>query len=298
LGTLIGGHIMNRLLAGFVLLAISAAPAFAAPPIAIVAAENFYGQAAAAIGGDRVVVTSVIVQQGTDPHDYEPTPSVATSVADAGLVILNGADYDPWMARLVDASASDARKVVDVASLIGHKPGDNPHVWYDPKAMPALANALAETLTALDPDGRAGYEQRRDAYLASIAPIQARVDQLRAALAGTPVTATEPVFGYMAEALGFKMQNEAFQTAIMNETEPSAAAVASMESDIRQGRVKVIFYNSQVEDPLTQHLGEVAKSVGVPIVGVTETQPAGKTFTEWMLGELNDTARALGVPAT
>ena len=129
---------MNRLFAGLAFLALSATPALA-QPIAIVAAENFYGEAAAAIGGDRVVVASVIVQQGTDPHDYEPTPSVATSVADAGLVILNGADYDPWMARLVEASASGARKVIDVASLIGHKPGDNPHVWYDPKAMPALA---------------------------------------------------------------------------------------------------------------------------------------------------------------
>ena len=112
------------------------------------------------------------------------------------------------------------------------------------------------------------------------------------------MTATEPVFGYMAEALGLKMQNDAFQTAIMNETEPSAEAIASMEQDIKQGRVKVIFYNSQVEDPLTQHLAEVAKSAGVPLVSVTETEPEGQTFTDWMLGELDATARALGAPAS
>jgi zinc/manganese transport system substrate-binding protein len=106
------------------------------------------------------------------------------------------------------------------------------------------------------------------------------------------------VFGYMAEALGFKMQNDAFQTAIMNETEPSAAAIASMESDIKNGRVKIVFYNSQVEDPLTQHLSEAAKAAGVPVVGVTETQPAGQTFTQWMLGELDATAKALGAPAS
>ncbi|HVY21618.1 MAG TPA: zinc ABC transporter substrate-binding protein [Bauldia sp.] len=289
---------MNRPLAALVFVVVSSLPAFAAQPIAIVAAENFYGEAAAAIGGDRVQVTSVIVQQGTDPHDYEPTPSVATAVADAGIVILNGADYDPWMTRLVDASANDQRKVIDVASLIGRAPGDNPHVWYDPKAMPALANALADTLSALDPGGKAGYEQRRDQFLATLAPIQAKIGQLRARFAGTPVTATEPVFGYMAEALGFKMQNDAFQTAIMNETEPSAGAVASMEDDIRQGRVKVLFYNSQVEDPLTQHLSEAAKAAGVPVVGVTETQPAGQTFPQWMLGELDATAKALGAPAS
>jgi zinc/manganese transport system substrate-binding protein len=289
---------MNRILPALVFLAASALPALAAGPISIVAAENFYGEAAAAVGGDGVKVTSVIVQQGTDPHDYEPTPSVATAVADAGVVILSGADYDPWMGRLVEASANDARKVIDVASLIGRKPGDNPHVWYDPKAMPALANALADTFSALDPAGKAGYDTRRDAFLASLAPIQAKVDQLRTAFANTPVTATEPVFGYMAEALGFKMQNDAFQTAIMNETEPSAAAVASMEDDIKNGRVKIVFYNSQVEDPLTQHLAEAAKAAGVPVVGVTETQPEGQTFTQWMLGELDATAKALGAPAS
>ena len=84
------------------------------------------------------------------------------------MVILNGADYDPWMARLVEASAHDGRKVIDVAALAEHKPGDNPHVWYDPNAMPALADALAATLSAIDPAGKTGYEQRRDAYLASI----------------------------------------------------------------------------------------------------------------------------------
>jgi zinc/manganese transport system substrate-binding protein len=289
---------MNRLFATLVLLLASALPALGATPIPIVAAENFYGEAAAVIGGDRVAVSSVIAQQGTDPHDYEPTPSVATSVAEASIVIFNGADYDPWMERLVAASANETRTVIDVAALVGHEPGDNPHVWYDPKAMPALANALTDTLIAADPEGKAGYQQRRDAFLAEIAPIKERVDALRARFAGTPVTATEPVFGYMAEALGLKMQNEAFQTAIMNETEPSVAALASMESDIKEGRVKVIFYNSQVEDPLTQHLSEVAKAVGVPIVGVTETQPESETFTAWMLDELEATAKALGEPAS
>ena len=289
---------MNRILPALALLSLTALPAFAAGPISIVAAENFYGQAAAAIGGDRVIVSSVIVQQGTDPHDYEPTPSVATSVADARLVILNGADYDPWMERLVAASANDSRMVLNVAALIGKAPGDNPHIWYDPKAMPALATAIADALSTMDPEGKAGYDQRRDAFLASLAPLQERIAALKTRLAGTPVTATEPVFGYMAEALGLKMQNDAFQTAIMNETEPSAEAIASMEQDIKQGRVKAIFYNSQVEDPLTQHLAEVAKSAGVPLVSVTETEPAGQTFTQWMLGELDATAKALGVPAS
>ena len=262
--------------------------------MSILAAENFYGEAARAIGGDRVAVESVIVAPGTDPHDFDPPPSVARRAADATIVIENGADYDPWMDRLLAASAHPGRTIIDVAALAGHKPGDNPHVWYDPKAMPALGLALTAELVRRDPAGKAGYEARRDAFLASLKPVADRVAELSARYAGTPVVATEPVFGYMAEALGLKMQNEAFQTAIMNETEPAASDIAAMEDAIRNGAVKILFYNAQVEDAFTRNLAALAKASGVPIVGVTETEPADKTFPAWMLDALDATARALG----
>ena len=285
---------MKSLLLGTLAAAVAAftLPAHAAP-IKILAAENFYGQAAQAIGADRVTVESVIIAPDTDPHDFDPPPSVAREVSNAQIVVLNGADYDPWMTRLVDANKVAGRIVIDVAALSGHKPGDNPHVWYDPKAMPAMANALAAELAKLDPAGKDGYEKRRDAFLSSLAPIDARVTELKAKYAGTPVVATEPVFGYMAEALGLKMQNLAFQTAIMNGTEPGASDIAAMEDAIRKAKVKVLFYNSQVEDAFTRNLAALAKSSGVPLVPVSETEPSGKTFAQWMLDTLDATAKAL-----
>ncbi len=264
-----------------------------AAPIKVLAAENFYGEAAQAIGADRVAVTSVIVAPDTDPHDFDPPPSVARAVADARIVVMNGANYDPWMARLVEANTVDGRIVIDVAALCGHKGGDNPHVWYDPKAMPAMAKALTEALAKIDPAGRDGYETRRDAFLATLEPIARRVADLKQKFAGTPVVATEPVFGYMAEALGLKMENQAFQTAIMNGTEPGASDIAAMEDAIRKGTAKILFYNAQVEGAFTRNLAALAKSSGVPLVPVTETEPAGKTFAEWMLDTLDATAKAL-----
>ena len=286
---------MKRMLAAFAFASAMALPAVAgAASIAIVAAENFYGESATAIGGDRVAVESVIVAPGTDPHDFDAPPSVATAIADAKIVIMNGADYDDWIEHLLEASDAEGRIVINVAELIGVGEGDNPHVWYDPKAMPALAIALTEQLIVVDPEGKADYEARRDAFLTTLAPLQERIAAVREKFAGAPVAATEPVFGYMAEALGLKMRNEDFQTAIMNETEPAASDIAAMEDDVRNGRVKVLFYNSQVDDSLTRNLADLANAAGVPVVGVTETQPEGKSFVEWMLDTVNATARALG----
>jgi zinc/manganese transport system substrate-binding protein len=69
-----------------------------------------------------------------------------------------------------------------------------------------------------------------------------------------------------------------------------------MENDLKSRAVKVFFYNSQVTDPLTDRLLAIANKAGVPVVGVSETQPAGKSFSAWMLSELDATAKALSGP--
>jgi len=280
-------------------VALSTAAAFGADaPIRIVAAETFYGEVAAAVGGDAVTVESIAMSPDIDPHDFSPPPSVARAVADADVVIMNGLDYDHWMEHLLEASPDDTRVVIDVAALLGAEPGDNPHLWYDPKAVPTLAAALAERLAARDPDDAAGYGERLAAYQASLAVLGEEIAAIRERHAGTPVVASEPVFGLMAEALGLEMLGTDFQRAVMNETEPSARAIAEVEDDIRSGRARVLFYNRQVVDPMTERLLALAGEADVPVVSVTESMPEGSTYVDWMRDQLDATARALAAPAS
>lgn len=289
---------MKSLLAAATLIAFPFAVQAADVPIPVVAAENFYGEVAAAIGGDRVSVESIVVSAEADPHDFEPPASVAVAVADARIVIMNGAEYDHWMERLIDASDTADRVVIDVAGLIGAVEGDNPHLWYDPRAMPALAAALAGELTSLDPEGAAEYKSRSNAFVASLQELNQKIETIRERHSGAPVTATEPVFGLMAEALGLDMRNEDFQRAIQNESEPSARQIAGLEADIRDGEVKVLFYNSQVVDPLTERLLAAAQESGLPVVGITETMPEGASYVGWMLDQLDATEKALSAPSS
>jgi zinc/manganese transport system substrate-binding protein len=62
---------------------------------------------------------------------------------------------------------------------------------------------------------------------------------------------------------------------------------------LKNKRVKLFFYNSQATDTAAQRLLQIAKDNQIPVVGVTETQPAGKTFQEWMLSELDAVQKAL-----
>jgi zinc/manganese transport system substrate-binding protein len=84
----------------------------------------------------------------------------------------------------------------------------------------------------------------------------------------------------------------------MNETEPPARAIAEVEDDIRSGRARVLFYNRQVVDPLTERLLAAANEADVPVVAVTESMPEGDTYVNWMLDQLDATARALSAPAS
>lgn len=278
--------------------AMTAGAAAAEAKLAVVAAENFYGDIARQIGGDRVEVVNIIENPDQDPHLFETTPSVARALADARVVIFNGAEYDPWMPALLAAQPAAGRSVIVVADLVGRKAGDNPHLWYDPAAAPALAATLATEFATADPEGAAGYAERRDTFLAAWTPVRDRIAGIREKAAGAPVTASEPVFGYMAEALGLTMRNERFQLSVMNDTEPSARDLAAMEDDLRSGRVKAFVYNLQVADPLTDRLLGIARESGVPVVGVTETLPAGLTFQDWMLRQVDDLGEALGEPSS
>jgi zinc/manganese transport system substrate-binding protein len=283
---------VHRLIGGLVGLIASTSLALAGP-VKIVAAENFYGDIAKQIGGPGVSVTSILSNPNQDPHLFEVSPSVARDVSDTRIVIYNGIDYDPWMEKLLGAARSADRKTIVVADLIGKKIGDNPHIWYDPVTMPALAQRLSDTLIAEDPANKAGYEQRLALFEESLKPIQAKIGELRQQFAGTPVTATEPIFGYVFDALGMQVRNQAFQRAVMNNTEPSASEITSFENDLKTHRVKLLVYNSQATDPTADRMQKIAKEAGIPVVGATETEPAGENYQSWMMSELDAVERAL-----
>jgi len=266
--------------------------------ITIVAAENFYGSVAAEIGGDRVVVNSILSSPDQDPHLFEVSPAVIRQVAAAQLVLYNGADYDPWMVKLVAVTARPGRVAIVAADLRNARPGDNPHLWYDPATMPTVARALAAALTAIDPNGAGGYAARLSAFLASLEPLNEKIAAIRDKYAGVPVTASEPVFGDMASALKLDMRNQRFQLAIMNDTEPSARDLAAVERDLRSHAVRAFFYNKQATTELVRHLLDIAHAAHVPVVGVTETEPAGLSYPQWMLMQLEQTERALAGPSS
>ncbi len=196
----------------------------------------------------------------------------------------------------MSAAPRPDRKVINVQHLLG-LPDDtaNPHLWYDPRTMPAVAKAIADGLAALRPAQAEYFQANANHFVASLEPWNAEIASFKAQYGKTPVAVTEPVADYMLEAMGFDILTPfSLQTAIMNGTDPSPQDVTTQNELLSGKKVKVFVYNLQVTDTLTKSFLDLAKKAGIPVVGVYETMPTpGYTYQTWMLAEVNALRKAV-----
>lgn len=262
--------------------------------IKIVAAENFYGEIAQAVGGDQVEVTSILTNPTVDPHDYEPTVEDSKLVSDSQLVVYNGIGYDGWMDNLLksETSSGDKKKISVGSGLMGKKQGDNPHIWYNPTTMPMVANAIADSLSKLDPAQADTFKKNAKTYITSLNPLQKQVAKLKVT-AQTPIDVSEPVFDYMAQALNLTISNTKFSKAVEEGTDPSPKDVGQIQSDIKGKKIKMFIDNTQADSPNVKNFAKLAESSGVPVIKVTETEPTGRNYLQWMTDQLNEVEKAL-----
>lgn len=274
-------------------------PPAAAPPgtVAVVAAENVWGDIARQVGGSHVVVTSIISDPNADPHEYESNTRNAADVARAGLVIQNGLGYDDFLTKLLSVSSPKGRHVLhvdQVMSISGDNP--NPHLWYDTAKLPLVADSIAKSLGQLDPADAASFTTNAATFIASLTPITDVITTIKSKYAGQAVAYTERVPGYLVEAAGLTLGVPAsFTQAVEDGNDPSAGDTAAFDAALKNHKVAVLLYNDQVTDPTTDKIKSLASSSGVPIVGVSETLPArDHDFQSWQLRQAHDLLSALG----
>jgi zinc/manganese transport system substrate-binding protein len=287
----VGGQVFARAALAFAALAFAGAsggrPVRAASPVDVVAAEGFYGDVVRQIGGAHVRVTSIVTNPNTDPHAYESSTRDATAVAAADVLVENGIGYDDFMHKLAAASPRAGRAIVDAGELLHRKPGDNPHVWFEPGAMTAVAKAVARELTARDPGDARDFRTNLARFERSLEPWTRAIASVRARFPRTPVAVTEPVFNGTLAALGADVRTPvSFQHAIEEGTDPAPQDVATMRALLRSGTIKAFIYNRQTVEPSTTRLLALARAAHVPVVAVYETMPATMTYQRWMLAEV------------
>jgi zinc/manganese transport system substrate-binding protein len=272
------------------------ATASSAMVINAIGAENEYANVLGQIGGHYVHVSSILNNPNTDPHTFEASPQIAQEVSSADLIVQNGVGYDNWITRVESASPNAKRKVIVVQKLLGLPDSTpNPHLWYDPTTMPAVARAMAADLSALQPAHKAYFQANLTRFDSSLTPWLNAIAQFKATHPGTLAATTEPVADYLLTAMGIRnLTPFTFQADIMSGTEPAPQDIALENGFFSKHMVQVFAYNQQVTSALTGSIRQNAIKGGVPVVGVYETMPTpGYDYQSWMLAEVNAIEKAV-----
>ncbi len=236
--------------------ALSSAHAQPSRPIPIVAAENFYGDIAKPDRRRNVAVTSILTNPDQDPHLFEASASVARSISAARLVIYNGVDYDPWVAKLLAAPRKSSRTTLDGRRSRREEAGRQPTYLVRPGERCWLsARALAGQLAIVDPAacGRLPSSAwRRSKH--SLQPIQAKIAALRTRLAGT---------ARHRDGAGVRLhvrraRHDRAQCRVPARGDEQHRAVvpptSPPSSDLKTHQVKLLVYNSQAADPVAARM--------------------------------------------
>jgi zinc/manganese transport system substrate-binding protein len=261
----------------------------------VVAAENFWGNITSQLGGRDVKVTSLITNPNADPHLFETDAADAATLAQAQVVIENGAGYDTWMSSLLSADGGSAR-VVNAANVLHVTGSDpNPHLWYDIPRVPAVAAAIATALETAAPQDAATFKANLSTFDASLTPIDATLATLKAKFHNAPVAYTERVPGYALAVAGLDVVTPpGFARAVEDGTDPSPADTLAMQRLLDDRDINVLLYNVQTVTPVTTQIRSLARQHHIPVVGVSETMPAGvASYQQWQQSQLTALLHAL-----
>ena len=262
----------------------------------VAAAENFWGSIAAQLGGEKVAVSSIIVNPNTDPHSYEPTAADGVTIAQSQMAIVNGIGYDTWASKLLAANPSSGRVVLHVGNLLGLREGDNPHQWYSPTSVQRVIEQIVAAYKRLDPKDEAYFDQQRSAFeTTDLAEYERLRSEIRSRYGGVPVGYSESIFQPLGQSLGLKLMTPySFAKAIAEGTDVSAQDKQTVDRQAETGTIKVWVYNSQNATPDVQRVNQLAREAHIPITTITETlSPASATFEQWQSAQLKSLMAAL-----
>lgn len=281
------------------LLAAACTPAASAPPadedgaLAVVVTTTVLGDLVERVGGDGVVVTS-LVPKGGEVHTYDPRPSDLVTVADASLVVMNGLGLDEWLGGLATDAGTSApvvrlgEELEGVTYLAGgeHGHGDegeaggeehadeagvNPHLWLDVTIATRYVERIADALASIDPAGADGYRERAAAERASLAELDAWVRERVATIPAErrAFVSFHDALPYYAAAYGLEIVGVVVEAPGQ---EPSAGEIADLVAAIRAAGVRAVFSESQFDPALARTLADEA---GATVVADLYTDTLG-----------------------
>lgn len=242
------------------------------------------------VGGDRVEA-GLLLPPGVEAHDFDPSPRDIERIARADLFLYNGAGFEPWVDRVLEAAqASGGVRGLDATATIalldveaevvgpaedhGHDLGHDhdqghdydaehddhvhvaigrpdPHVWLDPRRAAQQVEGILRALVELDPEGEAVYAANARAYLAELEALDAEFVAGLRDCARWDLVVQHAAFGYLARRYGL---HQVAISGVTPEMEPTPRQLADLVAFARERGVRAIYYEALVDSRVAETL--------------------------------------------
>jgi ABC-type Zn uptake system ZnuABC Zn-binding protein ZnuA len=247
--------------------------------LTVVATTTQIGDWAHEVGGARVDVHQLL-QPNTDAHEYEPRPGDVSSTSDADVVLENGDELDPWMAKVAGEAGGNPTVIVLGEHVPVKRPGEtsgpeasryDPHWWHDPRNAISAVEQIRDALTAVDPDNAGAYRASAGRYLTRLR----RLDRAISACIGRvprsqrKLVTDHDAFGYFAGRYGITVVGAVIPSQT-TQAQPSARDTARLVELIRREHVQAVFPESSINKRLAQAIArETGGSADYTLYGDT-----------------------------
>ena len=258
----------------------------------IVVTTNILGDVVANVVGDLADV-EVIMPPGADPHDFAPSARQAEAMADADLLVVNGAGFEHGMDGVLEQSDAPTFAFADHVDLLD---GD-PHLWTDPARMAGAVEALGDQLSHIAGIDAATVTAQADGYAAELRSLDGEMESTLGAVPPErrKLVTTHEVFGYFADRFDFEVLG-AIVPSTTTGAQASAADLEELAATIRHAGVPAIFTETTGSSDLAEALAAEAGDVAVVELFAESLGDRGsgaKTYIDMMRTNADRVAGAL-----
>jgi ABC-type Zn uptake system ZnuABC Zn-binding protein ZnuA len=229
----------------------------------VVATTTQVADFAANVGGDRVRVTSLL-KPNLDAHDYEPSPADIQAIAQADVVLENGAGLETWLHDII-TSAGFQGPLVDTSHgvrlrMVGGEP--DPHIWQNPRNAEVMVANIERAFASADPGDAGVYRANLDAYTKQLQALDAEVQRQIDSLANRKLVTNHDAFGYYVERYRLQFVGSVIPS-FDTSAELSGRDIRDLVAKIKATRVKAVFSETSLP-PRTAET--IAREAGVKVV--------------------------------
>ncbi|MSQ77222.1 MAG: zinc ABC transporter substrate-binding protein [Nitrospiraceae bacterium] len=282
-------------------LAGSANPIFASEPLHVVVTIPVLKDFADQVGGPHVRVVSLL-SGSENEHTYSPKPSDLVAVRKAHVFIEVGMGLEVWVGALVSnagtagllvvTTSEGIERIADHAKTLntqGHGDG-NPHVWLDPENAKLMVGRIAKAFAKADPAHAGEYRANQDRYVHRLGALEAELAEQLERVTDRRIVVHHPAWPYFARRFGFDIAGEIIT---QPGAEPSARHLQALVRKIREGRIRVIVSEPQLNQKLPRILAQESGARLVVLTAMPGGVPGTGTYLDMLRYNVTELAEAL-----